>query len=114
MDLRLPAAFNLGPLGQDPAALLARVRSGENRSGTQETDRAQAIEAAASGFESLFVSMLVKQMRETLEPGSFFGQDNGDVLGGLFDFTMGQHLAQAGSLGISKLVKDQLKARTTS
>jgi Rod binding domain-containing protein len=58
----------------------------------------------AEGFESLFASLLVKQMRQTLEPDTMFGKDNGDVLGGLFDHFMGQHLAQSGGLGIGAFV----------
>ena len=30
----------------------------------------------------MFASLLVKQMRQTLEPDSLFGQNGGDVLGG--------------------------------
>lgn len=70
-------------------------------------NRAQ-VEQAANGFESMFASMLIKQMRQTLEPDTLFGKDSGDVLGGLFDSFMGQHLAQAGGLGIAALVRQQL------
>ena len=37
----------------------------------------------AQGFESLFAGLLIKQMRQTLEPDTMFGKDSGDVLGGL-------------------------------
>jgi Rod binding domain-containing protein len=62
------------------------------------------IHTVAQGFESMFASLLVKQMRQTLEPDTMFGKDNGDVLGGLFDHFMGQHLAQTGGLGIGAFV----------
>jgi Rod binding domain-containing protein len=70
--------------------------------------RTQDIETAAQGFEAIFASLVIKQLRETLQPDSLFGQDRGDVFGGLFDHYMGQHLAQSGALGIGALVRQQL------
>jgi len=55
------------------------------------------------------MSIMLKQIRETLEPGSFFGSDSADVYGGLFDLYMGQHLAQAGGVGIAAMIKRQLQ-----
>lgn len=76
--------------------------------GGKETAQGQRARAeAATGMEGLFASMLLKQMRQTLEPGALFGSDNGDVLGGLFDATMGQHLSRAGGLGIAQLLQQQ-------
>jgi Rod binding domain-containing protein len=56
----------------------------------------------------MFASLLIKQMRESLQPDTLFGQDRGDVLGGLFDHYLGQHLAESGSLGIGAMVRHQL------
>lgn len=74
----------------------------------------KSIEGVAKGFESMFLSTLLKQMRETLEPGTLFGDDKGDILGGLFDQFLGEHLSQAGALGIAALVRQQLSAIQTS
>lgn len=71
----------------------------------------RALDKVANGFESMFLSMLLKEMRQTLEPDTMFPQDSGDVLGGLFDLFLGQHLAQAGALGIGAMVKKQLAAK---
>jgi Rod binding domain-containing protein len=60
----------------------------------------------------MFASLLIKQMRQTLDQegeGGMFGKDSGDVLGGMFDTFMGDHLAKAGGLGIGKMVKHQLE-----
>jgi peptidoglycan hydrolase FlgJ len=91
------------PLGADPQALASQARSGDSR----------ATAAIATGFESLFLAQLVKEMRQTLEPGTLFGNDNADIHGGLFDMYLGQHLAQAGGLGIANMVKQQLGHRKT-
>jgi Rod binding domain-containing protein len=71
----------------------------------------RAIDKAASEFESVFLSLLMKEMRQTLSEGSMFNQDKGDVLGGLFDHYLGQHLAPAGALGIAAMVKKSWQMR---
>ena len=68
----------------------------------------RSLDAVANGFESMFLSMILKEMRQSLEPGGLFGQDNSDIMGGFFDLYLGQHLAQTGSLGIGAMVKQQL------
>jgi Rod binding domain-containing protein len=93
-SLQLP--LNLG--APDPAGLALHVKPGDTR----------AIEAAATGFESTFMSLLLKEMRQTLDHGTFFGQDNSDVYGGIFDFYMSQHLAKAGGIGIANMLRRQL------
>ncbi|HWY85576.1 MAG TPA: rod-binding protein [Gemmataceae bacterium] len=68
---------------------------------------------AAKAFESLFASVLIKQMRQTLIPGQgLFGHDPGDVLGGLFDHFMSQHITQKGSLGIGAVIERHLEGRS--
>lgn len=68
------------------------------------------IDQVAREFEAVFFSQLLKDMRQTLESDTLFPQDAGDVLGGLFDMFLGQHLAHGGALGIGALVKKQLLA----
>jgi flagellar protein FlgJ len=68
---------------------------------------------AGKAFESLFASMMIKQMRQTLTSGEgLFGHDPGDVFGGLFDHFMSQHLAQHGSLGIAGVIEKNLAQRS--
>jgi Rod binding domain-containing protein len=87
----------------DPALLAAQAQSGHGPDN----------QAVATAFESMFTTLLVKQMRQTLEPDTMFGGDRGEVLGGLFDFYLGQHLAQTGMLGIGTMIRKQLEARKT-
>ena len=61
----------------------------------------------------MFFSLLCKEMRDTLEPDTLFGGDQGDVFGGMFDQFLGEHLAQGGSLGIAAMVRKQLTAQNT-
>jgi Rod binding domain-containing protein len=64
---------------------------------------------AGKAFESVFASILLKQMRQTLTTGQgLFGKDPGDIFGGLFDHFMSQHMTQRGSLGIATLIEKHL------
>ena len=62
----------------------------------------------AKDFEAMFLSQIIKGMRQSLESGSMFAGDSGDVQGGLFDQYMGQHLADAGGVGLAATIKRQL------
>lgn len=68
----------------------------------------QAQEEVCKQFEGVFASMLVKEMRKSLDPETMFGSDPGDVMGGMFDFFMGQHLAATGRLGLAQSLRKQL------
>lgn len=71
-------------------------------------------EAVAKGFEEIFASILIKQMRQTVGEGGMFGHDPGDVLGGMFDHFLSQHIAKSGSLGIGKMIRKHLEKRSES
>lgn len=77
----------------------------------KKTDTERQKKEAAVGFESVFASTLLKEMRSSLEPGILFGQDSGDIFGGLFDMFLGKHIAESGSLGIAKMVSRYLESR---
>ena len=66
-------------------------------------------EKVAKDFESVFSSMMLKEMRSSLEPGSLFGADKSDVYGGMFDQFMGQHMADSGGMGLAKMVREALE-----
>jgi len=62
-------------------------------------------------MEATFLSMLLKEMRETLDPeGGLFPGDSGDVQGGLFDLYMSKHLADAGGVGMADAIVRQMQA----
>ncbi|MCU0704062.1 MAG: rod-binding protein [Fimbriiglobus sp.] len=65
---------------------------------------------ATKELEATFLTMLLKEMRQTLEPdGGLFPGDTGDVQGGLFDLYLGQHLAAAGGFGLAAALDRQLR-----
>lgn len=67
---------------------------------------------AAEQFESVFFSMMIKEMRQTLQEG-LFGGENTDSFGALFDQYMGSHLSSGTGLGIRDLVLSQAMKPTS-
>jgi Rod binding domain-containing protein len=104
MDTLATPQVPLSALGLEPQILAEQARSGKQPS----------LDAVAANFESVFLSMLLKEMRQTLEGGSFFGEDGSDIYGGLFDLYLGQHLAQGRGIGIATMVKRYLETARKS
>jgi flagellar protein FlgJ len=65
----------------------------------------------AKEMEATFLSMLLKEMRQTLDEdgGGFFPGDTGDVLGGLFDLYLGRHMADSGGIGMAAALVDRMQ-----
>lgn len=59
-------------------------------------------------FESVFLSMLLKNMRSTVSEGGMFAGDESDTYGSMFDLFMSQHLAGTESLGIGQMIEELL------
>lgn len=95
----------LGSLGFPAAAGSQGLDSGAVHGKSNDP---AAIDKVAHGFESLFVSALIKEMRQSLENGSLFAEDTSDILGGMFDMFMSQHLAKQSPLGIGQMARRQL------
>ena len=74
--------------------------------GSQTPQSKTDIEEVASQFEGAFVSMLLKEMRSTLE-GGLFGEESSDTYGAMFDMYLGQHLSDTNALGIRDLLMTQ-------
>ena len=63
------------------------------------------IAAAGEEFESVFLSMLLKNMRSTVSGEGMFAGDNSDTFGGMFDMFMSQHLAASNALGMGTMIE---------
>lgn len=69
----------------------------------------RAPDVMAKEFEAMFLSLLLKEMRQSLESGGLFPGDTGDVQGGLFDLFMSNHLADAGGVGMAAAILKQIQ-----
>ncbi len=97
MDFAVSAGRLSLPLGPDPTQLTPPQLNDE-----------RSVAKAAADFESMLLSQLLKEMRQTLEPDGLFGSDGADVHGGLFDLYLSQHLASSGGFGLAHMIKQQL------
>ena len=73
-----------------------------------EGNKTRAVGEMAKDFEAMFVSLLLKEMRQTLDNGGLFPGDSSDVQGGLFDLFMSKHIADAGSMGMAAAIQQQM------
>ena len=63
----------------------------------------EEIQKLGKEFEGVFLSLLLKEMRNTVE-GGLFPEDPSDSLGGLFDLHLGNHLSDSAPIGIAKVM----------
>lgn len=92
-------------LSTGASALLPTLQN-VSTTGAEATE--QRMEKVGEELEGVFVSMLVKEMRNSLEDG-LFGQEGSDTYGGMFDMFIGQHLADTKPLGISDVLLNQYR-----
>ena len=62
-------------------------------------------------FEGVFLSMLVKEMRNTLEGDGLFGGESSDTYGGMFDMFLGESLSEASPLGIADMMVEEFRQK---
>jgi Rod binding domain-containing protein len=86
------------PLPESAGSSHSSGRANLNQSATQ----------IAQDFESVFASMMLKEMRQSLEPGTMFGEDSGDIYGGLFDRHFGEQMTKGNGLGMRKMVEESI------
>ena len=101
----------------NPAAV-ENLGAGANMSSAQGVDDIKSrahMENVAEEFESVFLSLLLKEMRgSSQEESGMFGGESSDSYGGLFDMFMGQHLAKDSPLGIGRMLLQQYEKNAKS
>ena len=63
--------------------------------------RGKSMGGVAQQFEAVFASLLLKEMRQSMSGDGLIPGDNGDIVGGLFDQFLGQHISEKGGLGLA-------------
>lgn len=95
--------------GNDPASLMSAVKNGERTGG--EAKKA-AIRKTAVEFQSLFVEMMLKSMRETVNKDKLTGGGQGEeVYGSLLDREYASAISRRGGLGLAEMIERQLLAQ---
>ncbi len=99
----LSVSYNIGN-SPDPATAYAAIFKGGSK--TMSPDK---IDAAASDFESMFVSQMLEQMFGESEGDEAFGsEETNDVYKGLLMEQYGKLIARSGGIGIATFVKQEL------
>jgi flagellar protein FlgJ len=71
------------------------------------------IKQVAKNFESIFMQMMFKEMRNSVQKSNLFGNSQGmEFFESMYDEQLTQKLASAGGLGIGQMVYKKLKSAT--
>ncbi|GAB5440637.1 MAG: hypothetical protein Fues2KO_09860 [Fuerstiella sp.] len=82
---------------------IASIDSPHNRIGAFDSAQSRSPENVATQLESVFVSMMLKSMRESMSQDMFAGEGS-DTFGGLFDSLMADHITAGGGLGLADMI----------
>ena len=96
-------AVSASQVFQNGLTYIAGMGNSENEKVSQTQ-----IENVANQFEAVFASLLLKQMRNTIDEGGLFGGEQSDSFGAVFDMYLGEHIGQSRNLGIGDAVEAYL------
>lgn len=109
MEIPLPNPVDVGPRNLFDRQGVANLK----RLSRAETP--EALTAVAQQFETLFVGMMLKSMREaSLGEDALFGSSAQQTYQGMFDQQLALNTADRGVLGISKLMLQQLQHQSST
>ena len=84
-------------------ASLAKMRLNAARNPEKTVDK------VAEQFESIFINMMLKSMRNATERSSLMDSQAGRMYESMFDQEVSLHLAKNGSLGLAETIKSQIQ-----
>jgi flagellar protein FlgJ len=101
-----------------PDAVKTDKAAASKNSVLKDSEKSEKVQKVIEEFEGVFMSMMIKQLRETNNGEGFFPGDHSDTYGGMFDMFMGQHLARGSQTGLESLfesttAKNQLEDYAT-
>lgn len=104
-----------GPAATVSAAPVSAVTGSLNFAELLPADTAAAHSATSAAadaappqvreMEALFISLMLKNLRQSESGEGLFPGDRSDTFGGMFDTYMGQHLADGGGIGLTTLFR---------
>lgn len=103
-------------LSINPALATAQPGKTENsaasvKSAARDLAKSAKMDKAIEQFEGVFMSMMIKQLRESGSGEGLFPGDASDTYGGMFDSFMGDHLAQSSETGLEELFRSPAAMR---
>ena len=70
-----------------------------------DSRKSAKVEKAIKDFEGLFLSMMIKEMRQTSSGDGLFSGDASDTYGGMFDMFLGNELAAGKGIGLESVFR---------
>lgn len=98
-------SISLNPTPAAPSALNEAESAVTKSAAAEDSAKSDRALDTIEKFEGLFMSMMIKQLRESSSGEGLFPGDASDTYGGMFDMFLGDHLASAGSIGLGQLFK---------
>jgi len=68
----------------------------------------EALSGAARQFESVFVQMMLKAMRDTVPEGGLFDSEQSDLYEGMFDQQISLNIANGKGIGLAEVIERQM------
>jgi len=81
--------------------------------GQAKIEPENAVKEVAKQFESLFVGMMLKAMRDAVPKDGLFGSNQMDSYQQMFDQQLAVDMAQGGGIGLVELIEQQLSLSAT-
>ncbi len=104
-------AISINPTSAVTESVKTENSAASVKSASMDSLNSARMEGAIEKFEGLFLSMMIKQLRETDSGGGLFTGEGSDTYGGLFDTFMGDHLAESSDTGIEQLFRSPAAMR---
>lgn len=108
-EARLQAA-DMGRLDAQLARAAGAADKAQAASSTaSDADKAKLIKVSKD-FESIFLAYMLKTMRQSVPKGGWLEESQGEeIFSSMRDEELSKGMAEAGGIGLSKLLVDQLK-----
>jgi flagellar protein FlgJ len=74
------------------------------------SDPGAAAKEVAQQFESIFVGMMLKSMRDTLPKDGMFSSNQMDAYQDMFDKQLAVDMSSKGGLGLAEVIEKQIRA----
>lgn len=95
-------------LAFDPSTIQSTVRTAAVGFGSPAAQSRESLEAAARQFESVFLGLLMKGMRDANAAFQSEGSNEMQTVTGLFDQQLSQTLAENGGVGLADMIIRQV------
>jgi flagellar protein FlgJ len=101
-----------GRAGLSPMALV-RGTAGLNPLHGPAIHSDAEIKQVAKNFESIFLEMMMKEMRNSVQKSGLMGNSRGmEFFEGMYDEQLSRQLSTGGGIGLGQMVYEKLKAAT--